>query len=159
MEGNTQFLFPCFVENSNSVKLSPYWRGDSAHLVKNSSAFYGARTYMFLFCVWGYVRISAGTPNMLTAICSDSVSSYSMVHNLSSAQSAPYQSYLDPIYVILRSPLRPSNWSRRGFPPSENCVCIFLCHAYHMPGLSQLPWFNNSGSSQRGGQIMMLLIM
>jgi len=38
-------------------------------------------------------------------------------------------------------------------------IIIIIIIIIIMPGLSQLPWFDNSDSSQRVGQIMMLLIM
>jgi len=126
------------------------------------------------FCfVFGIMcRISAVTPIMLTAISSHPISSYcmvqklsnesvpvqyrfpscldSVVHNLSSIQFAPYQSYLDPVYIILRSPLRPSKWSCLGFPPKKLYAFFSAMHTT-CQAYPTFPWFDNSDSSQRVG--------
>ena len=142
MAGNTQisFIIP------TPWSISPSWRGDSAHLIKNSTAFYGTPIYTFWFCVWDYVRISAVTPSILTAICSPSVSSNSVVQklssesvrvrycfpsyldsvvrDLSSVQSAPYHlSYIQ--FKLSRDPHLPLLTNPVGFSPKKNSVCIF----------------------------------
>jgi hypothetical protein len=71
------------------------------HLARNSSAFWGTRMYVFLVCILGrHVRISAVIPNVSIGSCSLSVSTYSVVQNLSSESASVLSclpSYLDSV--------------------------------------------------------------